>query len=196
MRAPEPQATRPPAKDRPLLLPPHNAAVQLISAAREQGQLSTARWCQDCPSTEIAAAVPPLRISRSRAASQSLPGGRETSPTACWRPDLHRIELTIWPIATAVAFAQFRARPWLTCEAADPGCHGGRCVGIATILHDVSRALLSATGTLPAIAPEPSPARGRTGSRVRCDQSGGGRVRVAAVVRSQQPWMVPVVSKS
>jgi len=53
--------------------------------------------------------VPPLRISRSRAASQSLPGGRETSHTACWTPDLHRIELTIWPIATAVAFAQSRA---------------------------------------------------------------------------------------
>ena len=48
----------------------------------------------------------PLRISRSPAASQALPGGWETSPTACWRTDLRRIQLTIWPIATAVAIAQ------------------------------------------------------------------------------------------
>ena len=82
--------------------------------AREQDQLSAARRCQDCPSPGIAAAVPPLRISRSRAASQALRGDRETSPTACWRSDLHRIELTIRPIATAVAFAQER-QPWARC---------------------------------------------------------------------------------
>jgi hypothetical protein len=49
---------------------------------------------------------------------------------------------TTQQIPAASGFAQFRARPRLPFESADPGCHGGRCLGIAEIRYHVNRALV------------------------------------------------------
>jgi hypothetical protein len=70
---------------RPLLLLPGIAASWPLSARFEQDQLSAAWQRQDCPSPAIAAAVLPLRISRSRAASQAPPGGWERLSRSPWK---------------------------------------------------------------------------------------------------------------